>query len=260
MKQRFRDGFHMEEVPCGKCVECMKQRVNSWFVRLMEELKHCDSAMFITMTYDEHHIPYSENGLMTLNYRDFQLFMKKLRKLNDEKTVKKIKYFCAGEYGENYHRPHYHVIIFNVADPNDLHTSWDFGFIHVGKVEEKSIFYTLKYSLKRAVKNHKSDMDDDRAPEKALMSKKLGISFLTPEMITYFKDDVSRSVKMLGNKDVPLPRYYRDKLFTEIEKSARRILLEKEMDKKYEKKIDPMYVQRVDKMNKKVTKQIKKTD
>lgn len=258
-KQFVNDSYRMQEVPCGKCIECMKLRVNSWFIRLMNELKHCESAYFITMTYDDFHLPYTENGNMNLNYRDVQLFMKKLRKLNNEKTDKKIKYFVSGEYGENTHRPHYHMVIFNVADVDFIHRCWIYGGVHVGKVEEKSIYYTLKYTLKRA---HKGVLDplDDRANEKALMSKKLGIKFLTDSMIKYFKDDVTRPVTYLDNKKLPLPRYYRDKLFTDSEKRARNIGLLHLRDEALEKKLDPLYTQRVQAKIDKSKNKLKKTD
>lgn len=48
---------------------------------------------------------------MTLRKKDFQLFMKRLRK---EFPDDHIRYFAAGEYGDKHLRPHYHAIIYGL--------------------------------------------------------------------------------------------------------------------------------------------------
>lgn len=48
--------------------------------------------------------------IYTLRKRDFQLFMKVLRR----RTGQKVRYFAAGEYGDKTFRPHYHAIIFGL--------------------------------------------------------------------------------------------------------------------------------------------------
>ena len=63
------------------------------------------SNCFITLTYAPEHCPKD----MSLNYEDFQLFMKRLRKRYTGKT---IRFYMAGEYGESFDRPHYHACIF----------------------------------------------------------------------------------------------------------------------------------------------------
>ena len=182
----------MQQVPCGRCVECMKLRVNSWYVRINEELKVSSSAYFVTLTYE--HEPCTPEGEPTLDYRDIQLFMKRLRKCQ----IEKIRYFIVGEYGSKTGRPHYHALLFNIKNIDDVQKCWTLGFTHIGKVQDESIFYTLKYSLKRAVK-WKKRQEYDPLPEKALVSHKLGLSFLTQKMIDYYKADPSRSVTMLNN-------------------------------------------------------------
>ena len=177
----------------------MQDRLNSWFVRLLSELDHCYSAHFVTFTYANS--PGTEDGEETLNYKDVQKFFKRLRHSQD----RKIKYFCVGEYGEKSGRPHYHAIIFNVEDVNQFQKCWKHGHVHVGTVQEESIYYTLKYTLKRGVKWGKKD-SITRYQEKALMSKGLGLGYLTENMIRYFKSDVSRPITLKDNKKLPLPR------------------------------------------------------
>lgn len=252
----LKDTFHMQQVPCGKCIDCKKARVNSWYVRLLEEKKQSTSAHFITLTYDDETIPYSDSFIPTLDYGDFQRMIKRVRK--NYRTKKPIKYFAVGEYGSKTDRPHYHVIIFNAENPENITNEWQkYGFAHVGNVSDSSIYYTLKYCLK--------NIDDetkqlDRKPEKALISKKLGLSYLTPQMIKYFKDDNSRSVTLQGNKKVALPRYYRDKIYSNEEKAERVKKMQKIIAEKYEKTINPLYVQIQQKRISDQSKKIKETD
>ena len=51
LKHTFDDELTYLKVPCGKCIECRKARVNQWFVRLSQELKRSTSAYFVTLTY-----------------------------------------------------------------------------------------------------------------------------------------------------------------------------------------------------------------
>lgn len=254
--QKLRDTYHMQQVPCGRCLECLKDRVNSWFFRLYNEKSNSTSAIFLTLTYDDCNLPYSDNGSMCLNYKDTQLFWKRLRKAHPRGT--KIKYFLVGEYGSKTHRPHYHAIVFN-ADKELIEKAWGLGQIHIGDVREQSIYYTLKYALKRAGKWKKSDTDD-RDPEKALMSRGLGLNFLTDSMVKFYQEDVSRPVIMQGNKKLPLPKYYRNRLFTDKQKMLRNKLLIPHTDKRYEKTSDKLFPQRVAKMYKDAEKKINKTD
>lgn len=256
--QKLADSYHYQQVPCGRCLECLKLRVNSWYVRLMAEKKVSSSAKFITLTYDSSNIPTTDYGELTLHYRDFQLFIKRLRKKQPDT---KIKYFCVGEYGSKSGRPHYHCILFNVERIEDVTEEWKHGFTHVGDVNDKSIYYTLKYALKRGLKWRKdAPRDFDPLPEKALMSKGLGESFLSDAMVKYYKDDVSRPVTMLGNKKLPLPRYYRDKLFTAKEKKLRNKKLIPFTDERLDKLASPLMPQRVKKMYKDAEKKISDSD
>lgn len=107
-------------IPCGKCVGCRLEYSRQWANRCMLELQYHDSAYFVTLTYDDYHVPrsyYSDPATgeaqpsLTLSKRDWQLFMKRLRfAFPDDK----IRFFMCGEYGPNTFRPHYHAIIFGL--------------------------------------------------------------------------------------------------------------------------------------------------
>lgn len=108
------------EVPCGRCQGCRLDRSRKWADRCLLELQYHDSAVFVTLTYNDIYVPKStyygsDDETLHMSYslrkRDFQLFMKRLRKAF---PGQKIRFFAAGEYGENTARPHYHAILFGL--------------------------------------------------------------------------------------------------------------------------------------------------
>ena len=52
------------------------------------------------------------------------------------------------------------------------------------------------------------------------MSKRLGDNYITKQMIKWHKQDLEKRmyVNILDNKKIAMPRYYKDKIYNEIEK------------------------------------------
>lgn len=213
-------------VPCGRCPPCKLRKVNGWVFRMLEESKISTSSHFVTLTYDTRTVPLSENGFMTLRKSDFQKYMKRLRKLCPDAI---LKYYAVGEYGTNNNRPHYHAIVFNVPDITFYHQAWGLGQIHIGTVTGESIAYTMKYIDKQ--KGKKLHARDDRETEFPLMSKKLGANYLTDEIINYHQADISRlyATKEGGHR-IALPRYYREKIYSENDLKNQVILIQSTME------------------------------
>lgn len=46
------------DLPCGKCVECLKNKQNDWKIRSIEESKNWKHGYFFTLTYAEDNLPY----------------------------------------------------------------------------------------------------------------------------------------------------------------------------------------------------------
>lgn len=210
-------------VPCGKCIECLQARQNGWSLRLAEEMKYSSSAAFITYTYEN--VPLSGNGLPTLDKRDYQLFMKRLRKMIGKQG---IKYYTCGEYGSKTQRPHYHSICFNlpgnILDDSDvLNRTWGNGHVHIGAVTPASIAYVTKYCIKGTWSpmdpDHETGILDDRQPEFSLMSKNLGIGFLTPQMEKYLRAKGITYATLDGGIKTALPRYYKEKIYDRQERA-----------------------------------------
>lgn len=214
-------------VPCGQCIGCRLERSRQWSVRIMHEAAMHEDNCFLTLTYDDDHLP--PDG--SLRKSDFQKFIAKLRR----DLAFYISYFHCGEYGDLNWRPHYHAILFGI-DFRDrvafcrgeagfasytsatLSKYWEHGISTVGDVSSKSAAYVARYCLKKvngdkAVDYYKRVDEAGNVywlePEYATMSKKEGIGKrwfekYGAEVIAY---DGVVTAGMLGRP----PRYY-DKL------------------------------------------------
>lgn len=204
----------------------------------MQEERRSSSSWFITLTYDTDFVPITKRGFMTINKRDCQLFLKRLRKAN---KAKKIKYYLAAEYGTKFMRPHYHVIMFNV-DVNTVTSAWGNGSCYFGSVTGASVGYTLKYmSKEKQVPKHRND---DRMPEFSLMSKGLGKAYLSDAMVAWHKADLDERMycNLFDGRKIAMPRYYKDKIYTEQERKRvaffQRIKMVAEQEKEIQEHAD----------------------
>lgn len=204
----------MIEVPCSKCPDCKARRASWWSFRLMIEERNCNSAHFITLTYDTETVPITRNGFKSVDKRHVQLFFKRLRKRNPVG----IKYYLAAEYGSSTSRPHYHVILFNCSE-SSIGEAWIYGNVWFGTVTGASVGYTLKYICKQGrIPMH---INDDRVPEFGLMSKGLGKSYLTDAMLQWHANDLYNRMycNLLDGRKISMPRYFRSKIYTEAEQA-----------------------------------------
>jgi hypothetical protein len=241
-------GIGLEPIPqllaCGQCIGCRILYSGNWAVRGMHEASLYTDNSFITLTYDDEHLPSD----MSLSLRHHQLFMKRLRKLFSNGITlpngsvyqrKKIRFFHCGEYGDKLGRPHYHTILFNLdfpdktlhmeRDGNKIYTSdilsklWSeprtnvpYGFVTIGSVTFQSIAYVARYCMKKITgeraEAHYTRVDANTGevihlkPEYVTMSRRPGVG---KEWFEKFGNEVIRDdfVIMNGNKVKP-PRYY----------------------------------------------------
>lgn len=168
------------EVPCNNCIGCKLEYSRQWSIRMMHEARLYSANCFLTLTYDDQHVPRSYG----LDLRTVQLFFKKFRKAltprfkhrrlehsahirryTQHHTVK-IRYFACGEYGDLNGRPHYHAIVFNYDPPDKVFHShspsgeqiftsalltrlWGKGFATTQDVTRKSCAYVARYVTKK---------------------------------------------------------------------------------------------------------------
>lgn len=197
-------------IPCGSCVGCRLDRARDWTARLILEAEHWPYAYFVTLTYDEEHLPY-EAGKPVLVKKDVSSFLKRLR------NFYKCRFFACGEYGDLTQRPHYHVILFS-GEPltmcdrlgvNRWHSieiahCWKDGLHEVSVAEPGCFAYVAGYCAKK----QKSDLSQYAVPPFILMSRRPGIG-LPGLDLEGFRDFKIHSGK---NRSYRLPRYIKDKL------------------------------------------------
>lgn len=193
-------------VGCGKCIWCRRKRINSWFVRTLCELETMrkDRFMyFVTLTYNNENL-----GSHSLNIRDAQLFIKRVRKMfNGEK----IKYMLVGEYGMHTHRKHYHIIFFHLPylDKNKkilFNNLWRKGYIYTKLSDANSVYYILKYSLKQVLGYDKEFYHDANVkPPFFTCSKGIGLDYYNK----HNKQIISNGYIKYKNFKYGIPRYFR---------------------------------------------------
>ena len=103
-RQRF-DTVRSLQLPCGRCIGCRLERSRQWAMRCVHEASLSPYNSFITLTYDDAHLPYRSD----LDYPAFQRFLKRLRKT----ASSPVRFYMCGEYGPLTQRPHYHACLFN---------------------------------------------------------------------------------------------------------------------------------------------------
>lgn len=197
-------------------------------MRMIHELSSHKDAVFVTLTYDDHHLP-DNNSLVK---KDLQKFFKRLRQnLIYQEDYRKIRYFACGEYGDNTQRPHYHAIIFNMSpkskeDQSLINISWSKGFVHFGNAEPDSISYVAQYIDKK----FSGDLADieykqkNREPVFRILSLGLGRQYLDENYETISKKDHLT----LNGISHSLPRYYINRLNIETD-SLKKFAVEKEI-------------------------------
>lgn len=220
------------EFGCGQCLPCRVSRRRLWSHRLMlESLSHTHSA-FVSLTYDQDHVPADGS----VDPKHFQDFLKRLRKAI---YPAKVRYYGVGEYGDELGRPHYHAILFgfqtclygrsryslykNCCSQCDLiRDVWKWGLVDLGTVTIDSANYVCGYVTKKMTKKGDPRLLG-KHPEFARMSLRPGIGALSMKQVCdvlvsmHGADLITRTgdvpdVLQHGSKKLPLGRYLRRKL------------------------------------------------
>ena len=223
-------------VNCGHCMSCRINYTSAWKLRLLYELSNWDKAMFITLTYDEEHIPSD----FSLHKKDPVGFFKRLRSYLDySNDNRSIKYYCCGEYGskkdptrpdKKHGRPHYHAIVFGLCpyDENDRKLvieawqhrceDWQFDRMRgkkcaIQNVTPEDIEYVTGYVQKKLSGPLAAENYGEDTPPFAIMSKGLGLEFALQNADRLRQNGFT----YLSGHKISLPRYYREKLDIEID-------------------------------------------
>lgn len=233
------------EIPCGKCIGCRLQQSREWATRIMLESQDHDENWFVTLTYDDEHIPeidfaksvdpdtgelLDSGTLQTLCKRDLQLFNKRLRK---EYKDDKIRFFACGEYGDKSARPHYHSIYFglHIKDlkffkmsrlgdkyfiSDSLTRLWGKGHVLLAPLTWESAAYVARYVTKKFTGDLAKYWYDDIGLTSPfiVMSRRPGIAsnYFDANSLDLLKFDGGVITTKKGAKIYPNPRYFKRKL------------------------------------------------
>lgn len=200
-------------------------------MRCMHEASLYEENCFITLTYDDDHLPVRGS----LDYSEFQRFLKRLRKFAEPKG---LRFYMCGEYGELNWRPHYHACIFgfDLPDKQYLRTTesgerlyasdtlsrlWPCGHSSVGSLTFQSAAYVARYCVAKRTGPQadawyaRSDADGhfQLVPEFNHMSLRPGIG--APWLARYQSDVFPRDYVVINGVQCRVPDYY-DKLFGRV--------------------------------------------
>ena len=215
-------------LPCGQCIGCRLAKSREWALRCMHESKQHLQCSYLTLTYDDDNVPWSsKTGEQTLVKKHLQDFMKRLRFHLDPI---KVRFFACGEYGEETHRPHYHIILFGYDFPDKyfyklskdgypyyispmLTSIWGKGYCSVAAVSFETCAYVARYVTKKLTGDVGKEAYEGIQPEFVNMSRRPGIG---KDWYDQYKSDLYPYDEAIFNGNgktrvMRVPRYY-DKL------------------------------------------------
>lgn len=181
--------YKYQIIPCQNCIGCRLEYSRQWATRGYLESKEYDENYFVTLTYNEGHLPQAEEietskGITytdpgdwegTLVPEDLTRFIKNVRQKWKRKFKHDgIRFMACGEYGEEGQRPHYHIIFFNLPIPTEdlyeptiLNKQWYYkshlleecwtkdgeteprGFVNISEASWNDIAYVARYITKK---------------------------------------------------------------------------------------------------------------
>lgn len=220
------------QLPCNQCIGCRLERSRKWAMRCMHEASLYEGNSFVTLTYDDVHLPVRGQ----LDYPEFQRFMKRLRK----KFGADVRFYMCGEYGEKDWRPHYHACLFNTTFEDKLYLCtlpsgaklyrsatlerlWPYGISSVGDVTFESAAYVARYCVQKVTGHnakahyarvhsvsHGAPYHFQLVPEFNQMSRRPGIG--KPWLEKYKADVFPHDYIVINGTKCGVPRYY-DKMY-----------------------------------------------
>lgn len=198
--------YKYQIIPCQECIGCRLEYSRQWANRGYLESKEYDENYFVTITYDEGHLPQNEEIITsegisytdpgdwegTLVPEDLKKFIKNVRQIwKRDYKQDGIRFMACGEYGEEGQRPHYHIIFFNLKiPPEDLYSpciinkNWHYkshqlerawtkdgeveprGFVDVSEATWNDIAYVARYITKKINGKQSEDHYAEKGQEK----------------------------------------------------------------------------------------------
>lgn len=257
---RLPDG-RWQPVRCNKCLACLSYRQGGWLVRIRQEIEDSAGAYFVTLTYNDDHLPMfqphdlSEDPIPCVSKKDIQKLHMDMRKrfqqgfytdhslvpfggkpiTIDLSSFVKFKYYLTSELGPHGNRPHYHGLYFHLPDDpflveNLFRSLWGKGFVYVEPARtEAAGAYVTKYLINDSFVPLPS-YEEGYPRMFALMSKGLGKSYLLNDTLVdwHRSAPLDRCFHPKGKDREVLPRYWKDRIFDD---DMRASLLDKAVER-----------------------------
>lgn len=249
------------QLPCSTCIGCRLSKAREWAIRCTHEAQLHETNCFITLTFNPESLYKRKTPF--LDKRDFQLFMKRLRK----RYGAGIKYYHCGEYGTQFRRPHYHACLFGfdfrdkkpwkqeagytIYRSQSLEELWPFGYSTVTRFDFNTAAYVARYTQKkiygRNAKDHYQTVDLTTGeilsiqPEYSTMSRRPGIG--SQWLKKYIGEVYPIDRVVLKGKEMKPPKYY-DRLFEASFPSDFNIVKERRKEKSDNLKLDKTRAER----------------
>lgn len=248
-------------IPCGQCSGCRSDRAHSWSDRLLMESLYQgeDRSWCVTLTYDDDHLPGRDRLVLdretlqplytgVLDLDDVSAWIKRLRSRLNQPG---IRFYAAGEYGDQTRRPHYHVILFaDIPDARSVkpvdgehitlprgrmwspivESTWGKGLTDCSPAGPAAMSYVAGYVTKKLFGNHEKVYQDgvqrfkeilpeitEQPIEAARMSRRPGLG--VPWIVEHADQCRYGSVALPspeGSRRAPLPRIAQAHLDSEI--------------------------------------------
>lgn len=226
-------------VRCGSCFNCKMYRRQEWCTRLQMESKYWTKMSFVTLTYNDEHLPVNEVSSYvfddegeefyisypTLASGHIRNFIKQLRNFGlgevhdfgesriGERNIRRgLRYFAVGEYGTRRGRPHYHLMLFGVGcsieEINLINKAWGKGFIDVEPFTPERCVYIAGYCQKKLFETSElqTDIYKFKVREFLRCSQHLGEQYILDHLSDF--DDDHCYIVQNGYKKA-LPRQFR---------------------------------------------------
>ncbi|AXH76974.1 MAG: replication initiator protein [Microviridae sp.] len=214
------------QVPCGKCMECKKQKYNGWRIRIIEELKHDSQAHFVTLTLSTESLRELTEAVHTKQPGIYgytldhavatvatRRFLERIRK----QTKRSVKHWLVTELGhEATEHLHLHGFIWT-PDKALIENQWKYGFVWIGEyTNARTASYVTKYILK-------TDQQHKTYNPIILTSKGIGRAYIHTRRAKENRYNGANTVQTYtapNGRKLALPTYYRNKLYTEEQREA----------------------------------------
>lgn len=219
---------------CGHCVPCLLSDQRDWALRLQLEYETSETAWFLTMTYDDDHLPADKCVAKSAIQKFMNHLRKRLERICKERGVKvpRLTYFAVGEYGRKTNRPHYHMMLFGFP----VHSAfqmlrivedvWRKGFCKVESCCVKTCNYIAKYMTKIDPRPHVVDSF-------RLMSRRPAIGFTylqRPDVIEYLNRPNVSTIRLRDGKCYRIPRAVQRRFFSNSKRFDSRESCKKDCD------------------------------